>query len=176
MSPKYAAKPKWYFPYVLDNGAWGGFEDKPWKTMLLKAQTWHKPMFVCSPDKVGDAEVTLRNYFKYSPWIRSMKYKPAIVAQDGMEQSDIPLGVDAIFVGGTTHWKLHNAHKFKGVSDWLHIGRVNNLNRLTWAEAIGADSVDGSGWLAIRGANENNKYTRILLEYLGMEKKQCSMF
>ena len=71
------------------------------------------------------------------------------------------------FIGGTTKWKLKNAHKFKGIVEWLHIGRVSTLNRLRWAERIGADSVDGTGFFR---DGKDGKRSRELIEYL--EPKQ----
>ena len=38
----------------------------------------------------------------------------------------------------------------------LHIGRVTTLGRLKWAEQIGADSVDGSGFFRGRGKQYND--------------------
>jgi hypothetical protein len=35
----------------------------------------------------------------------------------------------------------------------VHMGRVNTLRRLRYAEAIGVDSVDGTGWVRWRNAH-----------------------
>jgi hypothetical protein len=35
---------------------------------------------------------------------------------------------------------------------WVHVGRVNTVRRLRHAEALGANSVDGSGWARFRDA------------------------
>ena len=97
---------------------------------------------------VADAEETNRRWHLYH---QRVNFKKAFVVQDGHEPQDVPKEAYAVFVGGSTDWKLDNAHKFKGVAPWLHIGRVNTEKRLLWAEKIGADSVDGTGFFRGRG-------------------------
>ena len=74
----------------------------------------------------------------------------ALVAQDGATPETAPWDrMDALFVGGSTEWKLSSGAvammreaKARGV--WVHVGRVNSLKRLRWAQAHGADSADGT--------------------------------
>lgn len=77
----------------------------------------------------------------------------AFVAQDGCEVGLVPPWwmFDALFIGGTTEWKLgHTAARLvaeaRARGKWTHMGRVNTLRRLRYADAIGCDSVDGSSW------------------------------
>ncbi|HXF62680.1 MAG TPA: hypothetical protein VNK95_13745, partial [Caldilineaceae bacterium] len=56
---------------------------------------------------------------------------------------------DALFIGGSTGWKLSEAAdwcirraKERGV--WVHAGRVNSLRRIRHFQLIGVDSVDGT--------------------------------
>lgn len=56
---------------------------------------------------------------------------------------------DALFIGGTTRWKLSEAaHELaaeaKRRGKWLHMGRVNSWPRMQIASAMGCDSVDGT--------------------------------
>lgn len=37
-----------------------------------------------------------------------------------------------------------SASKWRG--KWVHVGRVNTLRRFAWCEALGVDSIDGSGF------------------------------
>ena len=142
-------KPPFYMPYALDNGCFTKWDKKEFFFMLRKVSLLNKaPIFVCVPDVVADAEATNKKWHKYHHKINLPK---AFVAQDGHEPQDVPKEAYAIFIGGSTQWKLNNAHKFKGFSEWLHIGRVNTENRLRWAEEIGADSVDGTGFFRGRG-------------------------
>ncbi len=74
----------------------------------------------------------------------------AIVLQDGATVETVPWDeVGAVFVGGTTEWKLGsevrsivaeaNARRI-----WAHMGRVNSHRRLRYADWIGCDSADGT--------------------------------
>ena len=79
-------------------------------------------------------------------------HRPALVAQDGLRASNVPWSeVGAIFIGGSTRYKLDlpaaeivaEANR-RGI--WAHVGRVNSSRRISYAAAIGCDSVDGSGF------------------------------
>jgi len=71
-------------------------------------------------------------------------------AQDGLEDLAVPWrDMDAMFIGGTTSWKLGPAAaglaaqaRRRGL--WVHLGRVNSLRRMRYAQAIGCHSVDGT--------------------------------
>lgn len=59
--------------------------------------------------------------------------------------------VAALFIGGTTDWKLGpEAAKLCGVAKcWgklVHVGRVNSLSRIVYALAVKADTIDGTGF------------------------------
>lgn len=107
-------------------------------------------LFVTMPDVVGDAKATLA---KMQPWpriIRALGFKAALVAQDGLESLTVPWDqFDALFIGGTTSWKLGDAatgliRAAKEHGKWVHCGRVNSLRRLRHAQWQGADSADGT--------------------------------
>jgi EAL domain-containing protein (putative c-di-GMP-specific phosphodiesterase class I) len=58
--------------------------------------------------------------------------------------------VKAIFIGGSTDWKLGQHARAcvkaaKALGKWVHVGRVNTADRFKYFESIGADSCDGSG-------------------------------
>ena len=74
-------------------------------------------------------------------------YPVARVAQDGCRW--LPAGPKAVFLGGTTAWKLgpharHVVREAKRRGMWVHMGRVNSQRRFRYAHAIGCDSVDGT--------------------------------
>lgn len=146
ISPDGWRKPPFYMPYALDNGCFIKWEPDKFIKILMRARTLHKPMWIVVPDVVGDAENTLKQWHEWSTKIMSFGYPLAFACQDGMEPQDVPKEAYCCFIGGTTGWKLKNAHRFKNVSQWLHIGRVSTYSRLRWAERIGADSVDGTGY------------------------------
>ena len=149
ISPGGYRKPPFYLPYAVDNGCFIKWDEKEFFFMLRKISLLReKPIFVCVPDVVADAEETNKRWYEYH---HRIDFKKAFVAQDGHEPNDVPKEAYAVFIGGSTDWKLNNAHKFKGTAEWLHIGRVNTEMRLRWADEIGADSVDGTGFFRGRG-------------------------
>ena len=109
-------------------------------------------LFATAPDVVGDAEATINLFQDWRRTIRNVGLPVALVGQDGLENTDIPwLTFDALFIGGTTEWKLGRTvreiiTKAKARGKWVHIGRVNSAKRLRYCIAIGADSVDGTEW------------------------------
>jgi hypothetical protein len=76
----------------------------------------------------------------------------ALVAQDGLEPLPVPWEhLQALFIGGSTQWKLgpHAASLVREAKErgkWVHVGRVNTLQRIRWCMALGVDSIDGSGF------------------------------
>jgi hypothetical protein len=108
-------------------------------------------LFATAPDVVGDAAATVRRSERMLPLIRYYTPFPAaFVAQDGLEHLDVPWEeFDALFIGGSTGWKLGPAARAlaaeaKRRGEWVHMGRVNSLKRLRYADAIGCDSADGT--------------------------------
>jgi len=105
--------------------------------------------FATAPDVVADA-ATLARSVPMLPRIRAAGYRAALVAQDGLEHLPVPWDqVDALFIGGTTGWKLGPAAAglageatARGLA--VHMGRVNSLRRLRYAAAIGCHSADGT--------------------------------
>ena len=146
--------PPFYMPYALDNGCFTRWDEPAFFLMLRKASIQRKPpMFVVVPDVVGDADGTMKRWRKHHEQIN---FPLAFACQDGCEPQDVPKEASTCFIGGSTEWKLENAHRFKGVRPHLHIGRVTTGSRLQWAKDIGADSVDGTGFFRGRGKQYND--------------------
>jgi hypothetical protein len=103
-----------------------------------------------APDVVADAAATWVRSRPVLARIRALGYPAALVAQDGLEHLDIDwTAFDALFLGGSTLWKLGPAAadlaaQARSLGLRVHVGRVNSLRRLRYAAAIGADSVDGT--------------------------------
>ncbi len=139
--------------WVADNAAYTGAYPGDRKYLAwLSARAAHagRCAFATAPDVVGDAAATLsRSALMLRP-IRNLGYPVALVAQDGLEHLPVPWNdLDALFIGGTTAWKLGPAAaglatqaRRRGL--WVHLGRVNSLRRLRHAAAIGCDSADGT--------------------------------
>ena len=107
-------------------------------------------LFVVCPDVAFDAAGTIARWHEYQDRIRQLGRPVAFVTQDGMGMEDVPWeDIDALFVGGSTEWKLGHESgalmaeaKRRGM--WVHVGRVNSLRRFRHAYSLGADSCDGT--------------------------------
>jgi hypothetical protein len=139
-------------PWAADNGRYSApqnYTDTGYLAWLVKMPV-ASCLFATAPDVMGDAAATLALSAPMFAPIRSLGYPVALVAQDGLKELDIPWPrFDALFIGGTTEWKLGMAAagivreaKRRGV--WVHMGRVNSLRRMKYAESIGCDSADGT--------------------------------
>jgi hypothetical protein len=106
--------------------------------------------FATAPDVPFNASATLVRTMPMLEQIRAAGYPAALVAQDGQDHLPMPWGsFDALFLGGTTQWKLgstaaHLAQQARQRGLWVHMGRVNSLTRLRYAASIGCHSADGT--------------------------------
>lgn len=107
-------------------------------------------LFASAPDVVGDAVATRKRAYPMLQRIRDLGFKSAYIVQDGETADEIKWDeMDAIFIGGSTKWKLGQSaaeivKEAKRRNKWVHMGRVNSFKRIQYAEAIGCDSVDGT--------------------------------
>lgn len=105
--------------------------------------------FVVAPDVVGDAAATHEVAAPWLPRIRAAGFAVAYVAQDGMQRLPDPTTWDALFIGGSTAWKLGTdaarlTAEARELGKPVHMGRVNSRKRMTIALATGCTSVDGT--------------------------------
>lgn len=145
------------FQWAADNDAYLAWDEARYRAMLETIADIEGCLFVTAPDVVGDAEATLD---LFSQWERDLGELPiALVAQDGLEKIDERLipwkKIQALFIGGTTRWKMGNAARSLGTEAkrrglWLHMGRVNTKGRVRYAQSIGCDSVDGTTYSMYR--------------------------
>jgi hypothetical protein len=134
--------------WVLDNGCFSAsWDEHHWQATMDRLMGTRGCLFAVAPDVVGSAEATMELWRRW--WTVPMRrgFPVAYVAQDGCWF--IPEGPSALFIGGSTEWKLGPearalaaAAKREGL--WVHMGRVNSLRRLRYAADIGCDSVDGT--------------------------------
>lgn len=115
-------------------------------------------LFATAPDVVpmhlddpsGAASLTWARSKYTLPVIRALGFAAALVAQNGLEDMVVPWDdLDALFVGGTTDWKLSPVcaslvDEAKRRHKYVHMGRVNSFKRLRYAYEIGCDSADGT--------------------------------
>lgn len=144
-------------PIACDNDCFRkGWTQEKYQAML---DAWlpEGPIFVTVPDHVGGGVDTAGLFDWYAGVLDDAEGEVplAVVAQDGMEDvydlDGILDSASALFIGGTTEYKLSRAaadlaREAKARGLWLHMGRVNGLKRIRYAAELGCDSVDGSGY------------------------------
>lgn len=135
--------------WAADNSAFSGFDEEAFVRMLETLKGTPGCLWVAAPDVVGDATETLALFDVWEPIIRRHGFPVALVAQDGLTIDATPWGrMDAIFIGGSTEWKL-GTRAFDLMQEarrrglWVHVGRVNTRRRMD-AVCGYADSIDGS--------------------------------
>lgn len=139
--------------WCADNGCFNDKkfnENRWWAWLSANAYAARTCRFATAPDVIGDHYATVVRSAPWLPEIRTLGYPAAFVAQDGAQIHTVPWSTfDVLFIGGTTEFKLGDTaaglvKHAKELGMWVHVGRVNSLKRLRYAEAIGADSVDGT--------------------------------
>ncbi len=139
-------------PWAADNDCFQRLDAPRYRAML--EAIWGLPgcLFVTAPDVVGDASATLDLWSDWRVELSAAWQPIALVAQDGLTADRVPWQqLDALFIGGTTEFKLSEQAQRLGREarlrgKWLHMGRVNSRKRFDYARAIGCDSVDGSSY------------------------------
>lgn len=139
-------------PWAIDNGAFTGFNEGAYVRVLEKFSSSPGCLFAAAPDFVGDFASTLDRWPFWSRLLRGVGFRPAFVAQDGLQQERMPWAeMSAVFIGGTTTFKesptalaLIAYAKARGI--WVHVGRVNGRRRYALMLKAGADSIDGTGF------------------------------
>jgi len=137
-------------PWAADNCAFGGQFDGARFAAWLDTMTPYRDtcLFVAVPDVVGDATATQASWREWSP--RLTGWPLAFVCQDGQQTGDIP-DCAAVFVGGTTAWKLSDMARAciaegqrRGLH--IHIGRINWWRRYAHFRAMpGSDDFTCDG-------------------------------
>jgi hypothetical protein len=110
-------------------------------------------LFATAPDVVGNWAATLASSLPFLPRIRNAGdgfMCAALVLQDGATLESVPFDAfDCLFIGGSTDFKLSHVtrricHEARRRGKWVHMGRVNSLERLAIAKDFRCDSVDGT--------------------------------
>lgn len=139
--------------WAADNDAFNGWSDEAearYRRMLDGMVGVPDCKFVTLPDVVGDARATAVRFNEWWQPVTDRGLPPALVLQDGIEELGVPWDkISAVFIGGSTEFKLGDvAAEYAGEARarglWVHMGRVNSLKRIRYAQDIGCHSVDGS--------------------------------
>ncbi len=136
--------------FAIDNGAFSGFNREGFQRLLAREHpNRSRCLFVTVPDIVASGRRTLEIWQRRQNIVRH--WPLALVAQDGMEDLDIPWHeMQAVFIGGGDPWKdsksaLDIVRTAKTLGVHVHVGRVNTAKRYKLFAAAGADTCDGSG-------------------------------
>lgn len=181
MSPEYATIPPPGATFMLDNGAfsaWKHHEEWDEKAYYRMLTRFHDaglhPYGVVAPDIVKGGLEFLKRSKEHLPLIPPGMPR-YLAVQEGITPRDVlPLltSIDGIFVGSPGAWKWRTArewailaHKF---GKRCHIGMVGTIRGYMGANAVGADSVDGSN------LTRNRKLEKIL-QYRRLEDEQTRM-
>lgn len=131
-------------PYGVDFGAYLRWLDKHTDDERARC------LFATTLDVPRDWPNTLARGVPRLREIRALGFPVALVLQDGATPDQVPWdGLDAVFVGGTTRWKLSPAAsalvaEANRRGKHAHSGRVNSLRRLRAVAAQGCGSADGT--------------------------------
>lgn len=137
--------------WLADNDCFSSsWQEDTWLSWLDGLTAYQsRCIMATAPDVVGDAATTLERFAHYAPILRRRGWRVGLVAQDGLESLSWPTDYDALFVGGSTEWKLSDAadwciRRAQAAGRWVHVGRVNGGKRIRHFKLIGVDSVDGT--------------------------------
>jgi hypothetical protein len=126
-----------------DNGVFTGAFDPDtyldWLNTMRPYAT--RCLFVLAPDVVGDARATLERYEQWASEIRRRGFPVGFAAQDGQEGYQLPEAFDALFIGGTTAWKVGPGardliERARRLGKHVHIGRINNWRRYEYFRGL----------------------------------------
>jgi hypothetical protein len=108
--------------WIADNAVFAGRYpgDEPFLAWLIARQHLAAACrFVVAPDVVCDAAATLARSAPMLPRIRALGFPAALVAQNGLEDLDVPWhAFDALFIGGDDAWKLGPAARTLAAEAW----------------------------------------------------------
>ena len=137
--------------WAADNGCYAQgerFDTGDWLAWLAELRPYRdRCLFAVAPDVLADPLATWERSWPYIQTIRQLGFRPAYVSQDG--ETRWPDGTACLFIGGSDDWKLSEpsyalARRAKDAGLWVHMGRVNSMQRLRACWVSGIDSADGT--------------------------------
>jgi hypothetical protein len=138
--------------WILDNGAYtSAFDLSEWVGALERAGEYAGgPDWVVLPDVYQEGMRSLVRSARFAGLADAYGYDHYLPVQDGMRNVEqtvraaVDLGASGVFIGGSDGFKTEYAGQYiMTAHDYglrAHIGKPGD--RLTWADDLGADSVD----------------------------------
>lgn len=141
-------------PWAADNGCYTDkvpFDLDRYLEWLAQRRQWSdRCLFATAPDVWADSAATRLRGWHVLAQIRTLGFKAAYCAQDGIADERMDWDrLDALFVGGSNPFRVAEStyalvRAAKQQGKWVHLGRVNSERRLRAAALAGYDSVDGT--------------------------------
>jgi hypothetical protein len=136
---------------AADNGRFSnpdGYDDATYLKWLNRLPR-ERLLFATAPDVLGNHEATRALAQPMLAKIDDLGIHPAFVAQNGFDAATTPWDAfDVLFIGGTTQFKFRGGRlatqQALARGKKVHMGRVNSLDRLRAAAAVGCTSADGT--------------------------------
>lgn len=139
-----------YLHYGVDNGAYSGFQERKYLSLVDECVDDPYCMWINLPDVPGSARATTALFHEYCFYPGLNVLNRCYTVQDGITPKMIPWQyITAVFIGGTTKFKNGKiaravARGARKRGKWVHVGRINTPRRIdSWYND--ADSFDGSG-------------------------------
>jgi hypothetical protein len=140
--------------YCADNGCYGkGYPGEAkwwaWLQRVVSEFGAERCAFAVAPDVVADAEATEARSLPWLAKIRALGVPAAFVAQNGLEDREVPWAeFDVLFIGGDDEFKLGSharaiAGEARARGKAVHMGRLNSRKRWQYAATF-CDSADGT--------------------------------
>jgi hypothetical protein len=149
----------WGGKWAADNG---GYTRQNWpayrRMLAAKLPFASQALWATVPDVPGCARRTMELFDQFKAKIADMGYPLALVAQNGIEDMQIPWDdIGAVFIGGRDGWReSEHVRHLVAAAKWLgkhvHVGRVNTPERYKYFAGLGVDTCDGSGIVRYSGA------------------------
>ena len=142
-------------PFAIDNGAWSAhLNDREWEPDqfrgLLGAHG-EDADFTVIPDIVAGGAASLRRSLAWIPEVLAASPVALLAVQNGIGPADVAPLLSrrvGLFVGGDTEWKISTIQTWAALGrqagSWVHVGRVNTVNRVNMCTNAGVTSIDGT--------------------------------
>lgn len=136
--------------WVMDNNCFNNYDPAAILKLMAKNRGITGCVFMTAPDVVQDHESTLILFRAWLGTIQSYGFPVAFVLQNGATVFNVPWdSCAAVFIGGDDSFKysLHLAQIVKEAKrrgKWVHMGRVNTIERINLCNRLKCDSFDGT--------------------------------
>jgi hypothetical protein len=136
--------------WVMDNNCFNAYEPSAILKLMAKNRGIKGCVFMTAPDVVQDHEATLLLFRAWLGTIQAYGFPVAFVLQNGVTIKSVPWdSIAAVFIGGDDSFKYSLqlaliVKEAKQRGKWVHMGRVNTIERINLCNRLKCDSFDGT--------------------------------